>query len=414
MTGRIFQASLLVATLLPFLTVALPRSSTALAVWAGISVLGGTHVMATTYLYTTPHAFAGIPGWKWSCVVAPIILMASVFLALMAFPAWALGAFMLVYVHFGIWHFGRQNLGVMTFSTRIGKGRPMSKFERMSIMIGVVAGMCAAYTAFAPALMLNPGWFPVDTAWAAPFFTRLWYVGAAIFVALVPTALTYAIVNRAQFDVGSFLLYLTSVLFFAPLFLASDPMIAVASWAVAHGLQYLVFLAFHAGGLTRPTLRGILPPVALIAAAGAGYLLWNTYPSWGGSLRRSVWPPFLRSIWPTIGSTCSFGNSGHPSAESGWPRAIRSCWIRHRRRLQRSSSRRLWFSRSDARTAGSPAWIRTTTSAFKARHPAGGAFSSKVGTGLLQKMRPILNPCDREWSPVRVSSPLLRFEGPIF
>jgi hypothetical protein len=286
MTGRLFQISLLVATLLPFCMVALPRSASALTVITAISLLGGTHVMATAYLYAAPNAFVGIPNWKWTCVAAPIALMAAVFVALMAFPIWALAAFMLVYIHFGIWHFGRQNLGVVTFSTRIGRARPMNAFERWSIMAGVVAGMCAAYTTFAPSLMLNTSYFPVDASWAAPFFSRLWYLGAAIYVVIVPITLAYIWLNWNQYDAATLLLYLAGVLFFVPMFLTADSLIAISSWAVAHGLQYLVFLAFHAGAKTRPSLSGILPPVILIAMAGAGYLIWNTYPSWGEQLAK--------------------------------------------------------------------------------------------------------------------------------
>src|SRR5262249_42933025 len=79
---------------------------------------------------------------------------------------------------------------------------------------------------------------------------------------------------------------LTSVLFFVPLFVTADPLIAVSSWAVAHGLQYLVFLAFHAGGKTRPSVGGMLPMAILFAAAGAGYVLWDMHPAWGPHLAR--------------------------------------------------------------------------------------------------------------------------------
>src|SRR5262249_39122560 len=164
--GRVFQLSLVLATLIPFAIVTLPRAVAPLAIAAALSLLGGTHVMATAYLYATPNAFYGVPHWQWTVVIGPLALMAAVFGALMSLPPWALGAFMLVYVHFAIWHFGRQNLGVVTFSARIGTKRSMTQAERWSIMAGVVAGMCAAYTTFAPAMMLHPAFFQVDATWA--------------------------------------------------------------------------------------------------------------------------------------------------------------------------------------------------------------------------------------------------------
>jgi len=286
MMGRLFQIALLVTTLTPFAMVALPRSSNVLSVFTALSLLGGTHVMSTAYLYMTPNAFIGIPNWRLTLVAAPIALMAAVFVALMTFPIWALTLFMLVYIHFGIWHFGRQNLGVLSFAARISHRRPMDKFERWSIMAGVIAGMCAAYTTFAPSLMLDTQYYPVDGAWAAPFFSRLWYAGAAIYVALVVTTAGYVVMHRHQYDSVTLPLYLASVFFFVPMFITNDPLIAISSWAVAHGLQYLVFLAFHAGVRVRPSLSGVLPPIVLIAIAYVGYLLWNTYPFWGEQLAR--------------------------------------------------------------------------------------------------------------------------------
>jgi hypothetical protein len=49
---------------------------------------------------------------------------------------------------------------------------------------------------------------------------------------------------------------------------------------VAHGLQYLIFLAVHAGSRTRATLAGLIPVATLIVVVYLGYLLWNTYPQW--------------------------------------------------------------------------------------------------------------------------------------
>jgi hypothetical protein len=97
---------------------------------------------------------------------------------------------------------------------------------------------------------------------------------------LAPIALYRVVKYRRNYDGASLVLYMTSVLFFAPLFLSADPMIAVSSWAAAHGLQYLVFLVFHAGSRTRPTLAGLLPIASPIAVGYVGYLLWNTYPQW--------------------------------------------------------------------------------------------------------------------------------------
>jgi hypothetical protein len=281
MNGRVFQYSLLTVTLLPITLALLPRSSDVVVVSTAIGLIAGTHVFSTLYLYLTPDVFEGVRNWRWTVIAAPIALMAAVFLFLLAMPTWTLVLFMLIYIHFGIVHFGRQNLGVLTFSVRIGSQRPMDLFERRTIMAGVIAGMCAAYTAFAPALMLHPGYFPIDPTPVAPYFLKLWYLGAAIYVVLIPLAVYHAFKERSNYDAPSLVLYLTSVMFFVPLFLTADPLIAVSSWAAAHGLQYLIFLAVHAGSRTRATIAGLIPVATLIVVAYVGYLLWNTYPQWG-------------------------------------------------------------------------------------------------------------------------------------
>src|SRR5262245_3175827 len=288
-TGRFFLLTLLVATLLPFAVVALPRLPSVLAILTPVSLVSGTHVTATAYLYLAGDTFKGVPHWQLTVVAAPLLLMAAVFLAFLTFPLPALTVFMLIYIHFGLWHFGRQNLGVMTFATRISNKRPMDDFERRTIMAGVIAGMCAAYTAFAPGLTLNTTFFPIDVTPFAPTFTRLWYVGAAIYAVLIPLVLVRIWQKRQNYDATSLALYLASVLFFLPLFITVDPLIAVASWAMAHGLQYLVFLAFHAGNRLRANLFGVLPTVLLTIAAGAGYLIWTQsadiqIQGWGGPM----------------------------------------------------------------------------------------------------------------------------------
>jgi hypothetical protein len=280
MQGRVFQYLLLGATLLPFATPLLPQSSVILALVFVIGLIGGTHVPATAYLFFSRDICAGVPNWKWTIVVAPLILIALVFIFCLAMPTQALMAFMLIYIHFGIWHFGRQNLGVVSFSVRIGRARPMNPFERHTINAGVLAGMCAAYTAFGPSLLLHPTLFPLPVSAAAPYLEKLWYVGAAVYAVLIPIVFYHIWNSRENYDLPSAFLYLSGVLFFLSLFLTTNPVLAVGAWSMAHGLQYQLFLIFHAKSRMRTTVAGLLPGVVLILAATAGYLLWTTYPSW--------------------------------------------------------------------------------------------------------------------------------------
>lgn len=283
MEGRVFQYLLVIATVFPFIMFLLPEYSAVLAVTFAVGAFSGAHVPSTSYLFFSKDVMTGVPYWKWTVLVAPIILILLVYVFLFAVPTWALIAFMLVYIHFGVWHFGRQNLGVLAFSLRIGCGRPMDLFERRTIVAGVLAGVCAAYTAFGPSLVLHPDLFPLPVSPVAPLFINLWYVGAAIYAVLIPVVLHHVWKKRNNYDFASLVLYLSSVLFFLSLFVTSNPVLAVATWATAHGCQYELFIVFHAKSRIRATLAGLAPAAVLLVVVIAGRFLWTTYPEWSPS-----------------------------------------------------------------------------------------------------------------------------------
>src|SRR5437016_4047927 len=105
MEGRVFQYSLVMATVLPFLIFLLPESAVASALIFSFSVFAGAHVPSTAYLFFSKDVVAGVPHWRWTIVAAPLVLMVLLFLFLFAMPTWALIAFMFIYIHFGMWHF---------------------------------------------------------------------------------------------------------------------------------------------------------------------------------------------------------------------------------------------------------------------------------------------------------------------
>ena len=67
-------------------------------------------------------------------------------------------------------------------------------------MGGVIAGMCAAYSLFAPTLMLNLNAFPFDVSNINDVFSKGWYLGAAINIVLVPLTIWHVWSNRQQYD----------------------------------------------------------------------------------------------------------------------------------------------------------------------------------------------------------------------
>ena len=290
-TGTAFRLAIIAATILP-LGVALgiflfsqllayaPRpiadllqfgSVTARGAFLVMGTLSAAHVMSTGYLLFNPSEYRGVWRPGVSLVGIPAVLLATTFFVLLALPLQAVLAYMLLYLHFGMLHFGRQNLGVLSFVSRIALRRPMTPFERRTIMAGVIAGILATYSIFAPALGLNPKAFPFDVSQIAPIFSVFWYVGAAINIVLVPVVLLYAVAHRRDYDWSTLTVWLASVFFFLPMFLTSNPLFALGAWTVAHGLQYVVFLFFHAAGKRRP----MLPMMFFAAAVIAGMVIWK-------------------------------------------------------------------------------------------------------------------------------------------
>jgi hypothetical protein len=119
------------------------------------------------------------------------------------------------------------------------------------------------------------------------------FVAAAVgFVAAVAYGLTPL---RARPATGAFtVIYASSLLFFAPVFLFGNPYAAVAGLVVAHGGQYLVLVGLMAGAhrrdRTRTTGLALMLNVALL---GGLALNAASHQHAGGGLSRAVYGCYL-------------------------------------------------------------------------------------------------------------------------
>ena len=282
-SGRTFALLMAGATLGPLALILVHRATEGLPqTCAGtviqlLTLIAAPHVLATACLLFDRRDLAGITRPGLTIYAIPAALMAGNYVILLAAPLWAVTVYMLVYVHFSMWHFGRQNLGVMAFAARIGKGRAMDAFERRTVMAGVVAGVLGGYHMFAPTLMLDPAGWPLDLARFDPIFSRLWYGGAAIFAALIPATAIHILRNRTRYDGLSLALYLGCVFFFMPAYVSDHPLFLLVSWSTAHGVQYLIFVAYHAAGKAhgRLGLAALAPLAVFIACLVGGVALWR-------------------------------------------------------------------------------------------------------------------------------------------
>lgn len=279
-SGRAFLVLMSGATLGPFLLalICYHTEGAASKIVQLLTLVAAPHVFATLYLLLDRGNLAGISKPGVTVFAIPVALMILNCAVLLAAPLWAVLAYMLVYVHISMWHFGRQNLGVVAFATRVGNGRPMDTFERRTLIAGTIAGVLGGYHMFAPTLMLHPGPWPLDLEFVDPLFSRLWWGGIAIYAILVPMAVAHVLAHRERYDAMSVALYLGCVFFFLPAYLSTHPLFLLVGWSVAHGAQYLVFLAFHAGGKAdRPVhhLRALAPLALFLLCLGSGVVIWR-------------------------------------------------------------------------------------------------------------------------------------------
>jgi hypothetical protein len=111
----------------------------------------------------------------------PALLMVVCVAMLMTAPLGLVAAFMLGFVFYSTWHFGRQNGGIAAFAARVGNARPLEREERAMLNTGVVAGPLVSYRAFAPTLMLSPELWPFDLSHGLQYLVMLaFHAGGAV------------------------------------------------------------------------------------------------------------------------------------------------------------------------------------------------------------------------------------------
>jgi hypothetical protein len=173
------------------------------------------------------------------------------------------------------WHFGAQNIGVASFISLSDRGRSLHRHEKTLIRCGIVAGMLGVLQAM----------MPVAAGWLGPLgyigleVPRFGYeIGAAASIPITGVAIWMMIqgfrAGHYRFGVAIAL----SACFLFPMYLTHNYVLGFVSFALAHGVQYLIFLFTHSVGERQPMTDGrarLGMPVLLIALVIAGVCIWN-------------------------------------------------------------------------------------------------------------------------------------------
>ncbi|MGV0108553.1 hypothetical protein NSTCB13_07510 [Nostoc sp. DSM 114160] len=264
---QMFKICLAIATFLPFIFFPLYSQllhSPLTSIKVAFLFLATAHVATTGYFYWCREFRENIiVKNKMRYIFLPILLF-LVAGFIYAYSPDFLKIYLLLF--YWVWqshHYGRQNIGVYSFWVK----RPLKKLERQCITIGTLAGTFAALKivgyATAPIflhqlidMMYHFGLFLAVSA----FFLSAWTI----------------------FKGANPFLFVMS-LFFVPAFLSNNIAISFYTYAIAHGLQYIIFM----GAIALADSKKALIPFSIYMILG-GAILYSS--QWAGD---SVWIQFF-------------------------------------------------------------------------------------------------------------------------
>lgn len=271
----LFLISVSLASLLPFAIVPLsahviPEGSSALYVYSAIGFIGANfHVAMTGWFYTDPEMRALFRSHRVRYSIIPCFLVLGS-AAAFYFLGRTSGPYLVaMFACWQLWHYQKQNVGLLSFIAAGTDGVPLSKWERHTLGLSALVGILGFFSI----AEVGPKSLSAE-------FLLLHQIGAAL-CWLLPVVFCVAVANTPALRTNRLRLvfFLFGALFFTPTFVFSDSLSAIAGYGLAHGLQYIIFMGFVSVG----TRRALLSMVKLLAIATCGGLVlerWSGAPNW--------------------------------------------------------------------------------------------------------------------------------------
>jgi hypothetical protein len=252
--ATLFAALLVIGTTVPFLAAWLTYASPVfLSLQATNTYLAAIHVPMTIYLLFDPEVRNMMRRHPIALVAMPGALFALgvfVFTYLTYLVPdgrnWPLVWFLIVVLGWQYWHFGKQNVGVYSFVRTAQNSSSMSQAERRLIVASSALGVVAAFLSVGDLVGRAP-LSDFTSLLAVTFPVRL--VALVAQLALLAGTIFYMLRHRSRLSWGSGLVLFLSANFFLPYYvtLGRVSMANVFACSVfGHGVQYLIFLLFHA------------------------------------------------------------------------------------------------------------------------------------------------------------------------
>jgi hypothetical protein len=256
---QLFVGLLAATSCLPFLVVPFAQHGMTdpelqLRILGAITFIGANfHVAASGWFYTDRSLYSHFRAHKARYLIVPAVLIAGGAAFFQFAPPLPRSLLLAGFFSWQLWHYQKQNVGLLSFVAAGTDSVGVSIWERRTLMAAAIAGIA--------------GYFSLNAMGLREYddiLKLLHRVGGILYLA-VPILFGIAWMknpalrrNRLRLACLAF-----GALFFLPTFLFEDQISATLGYSLAHGLQYLVFMGFVAGGRPRPASS-----IALVIAMG--------------------------------------------------------------------------------------------------------------------------------------------------
>jgi hypothetical protein len=210
-------------------------------------VASSMHVASTGWFFTVAEVRRHARLHASRYVVAPAVLLAIGVAAAVALAPARLDVALLAFFGWQFFHFQKQNLGMAALAgVSVGAGS-VTRLERVALLVAGCAGIGA--------LLVRPQLLQLHLGVHLP---GVFVVCCVTFAVAVLAGGAGLLRRPAGGRPGSYAaVYLTSLLFFLPVFVFANPYAAVAGLVVAHGGQYLVIVGLVAAAQRQDASRAI-------------------------------------------------------------------------------------------------------------------------------------------------------------
>jgi hypothetical protein len=257
---RRFASLIALATLTPFVFMPIAQrwnsqEQSVLGITGLLIFLGGpAHVSATAYLYTDATVRRYIAAHRLRYLIVPLVLMLGSTAIFGVYsgrqPAIALVFFFQIWL---LWHYQKQNYGILAMVSRAATGEGVSRLEAWAVRAAAVGGILAAVQSQSWGSSLRIGG-------TTPFVHRSAILIVAVLVGGVATLVLLVAAVSTQPKLRSpsprIIVLVLTCAYFAPAFIWRDQNTAFYTYALAHGLQYLIIMSFVAGRPIQSAIDG--------------------------------------------------------------------------------------------------------------------------------------------------------------